>query len=434
MLARPQGCMYSELARLHEAVADAVKTAAEVCAPDLLLFVGERLKTKRQASPESAPLTKEGSSSRSDAAECVRLTQALDAAVSAALAEQAVDLLRYVGKHLCNRAKADMVAAACTSPATAPDLDLFERRTALQQDGAAAASPARRLHRVTSPADRRPSRRTPLRMRATEAGASLSFEAAGGARSLDEPMAHAATQKTTPLAKLVPMPTQTPTQVPTDAPTPMCGGERRGTTQKAAVEPTTGAATPTVFSGGSDSTPDQAVSRHVATSAPRAAAASSAATATGTVLAQPRAAPTVLALEPNGAEAGGALSALSKLDDRLIDVLYSGDIKLIRASWLREQPPAYQIERRQDLEVRRSTPSPLLSPEEAVQLLKRCDRSVGVLSYGWLLAGHPDPEGVRMTAVRRALEAEEQIEGLFWEYARAGRSNVHPHPRNPCAC
>ena len=52
----------------------------------------------------------------------------------------------------------------------------------------------------------------------------------------------------------------------------------------------------------------------------------------------------------------------------------------------------------------RTGDSPLLSPEEAVALVRRGDRSVGALSYGWLSAGDPDPVGMRMAVVRRAPE------------------------------
>ena len=71
---------------------------------------------------------------------------------------------------------------------------------------------------------------------------------------------------------------------------------------------------------------------------------------------------------------------LTALDDQLVDALRKGDIALVRSSWLLAQPENYRIERRQDLQMRQD--SPLLSPEEAVALIRKGDRSVGVLSYG----------------------------------------------------
>ena len=80
--------------------------------------------------------------------------------------------------------------------------------------------------------------------------------------------------------------------------------------------------------------------------------------------------------------------ALSTLDERLAKALVQSaegglvPIRLVRASWLLDQP---RILRRQDLEALESQgQSPLLSPDEAVALIRKCDRSVGVLSYGFV--------------------------------------------------
>ena len=46
--------------------------------------------------------------------------------------------------------------------------------------------------------------------------------------------------------------------------------------------------------------------------------------------------------------------------------------------------------------------SPLLSPDEAVALVRKGTRGVGVASHGWLSAGSPDPAGARaLTTSRR---------------------------------
>ena len=75
--------------------------------------------------------------------------------------------------------------------------------------------------------------------------------------------------------------------------------------------------------------------------------------------------------------------ALSALDERLIAALRSGDIRLVRASWLLVQPDGFHMPYRQELEALEAsgvTPSPLLSPDEAVAIIKKGDRSACILS------------------------------------------------------
>ena len=110
--------------------------------------------------------------------------------------------------------------------------------------------------------------------------------------------------------------------------------------------------------------------------------------------------------------------ALSKLDDRLVEVLKRGDARLVRSAWLLAQSADYRMQRRQDLEALAPGPSgvsPLLSAEEAVELVRRGKRSAGALTYGWLTPGNPDPAGARIAVLRRLLEQHPHIEGLFWE-------------------
>ena len=125
-------------------------------------------------------------------------------------------------------------------------------------------------------------------------------------------------------------------------------------------------------------------------------------------------------------QAGTALNddvhqALTALDDRLVSVLEAGDIRLVRSSWLLTLPEDYRIQRRQDLEaLERSgtSPSPpLLSPKEAVALIRKGDRSAGSLSYGWPLQGNPDPTGHRLKILREALSVHVNIEAFFWDFA-----------------
>jgi len=116
------------------------------------------------------------------------------------------------------------------------------------------------------------------------------------------------------------------------------------------------------------------------------------------------------------------LAALTKLDDPLIEVLDRGDIRLLLAEWLLLQPEEYLIQNRQELEKLEKageSPSPLLTSEEAVQLIRQCNRGVGGLSYGWLSPRHPDPAGKRVKVVRQALRHERYsyIKGFFWECA-----------------
>ena len=105
-----------------------------------------------------------------------------------------------------------------------------------------------------------------------------------------------------------------------------------------------------------------------------------------------------------------ALEQLASLDDRLEKVLRAGDICLFRSKWLLEQEPSYRIQRRQDLDERA-----LLSCKEAVELIKRRNRCIGALTYGWPSAGDPDPTGHRVAVLKRALCANPHIEACFWE-------------------
>ena len=100
---------------------------------------------------------------------------------------------------------------------------------------------------------------------------------------------------------------------------------------------------------------------------------------------------------------------------------------MVRAAWLL-QPQLEVLQYRQELEaLERSgiSPSPLLSPEEAVTFLRRFTRCIGALTYGWLSLGNPDPVGARLRVVRQALLASEHIEGVFWDYA-----SLFQHPPN----
>ena len=114
------------------------------------------------------------------------------------------------------------------------------------------------------------------------------------------------------------------------------------------------------------------------------------------------------------------VAALSPLDDRILEVLGSGDIRLVRSEWFVLQPEGYHIQRRQELEILEkagAVPSPLLSADEAVALVRKCNRGAAALSYGWLSSEHPDPLGHRVGELRTALISLTHIAGFFWDFA-----------------
>ncbi len=122
--------------------------------------------------------------------------------------------------------------------------------------------------------------------------------------------------------------------------------------------------------------------------------------------------------------------ALTVLDKIVIEVLLCGAIRLLCVKWLLMQPANFKMPNRQALEkIERSgvSPSPLLSPQEAVALVERGDRSIGALTYGWLSPGDPDPKGSRFRVLRRALMGMAiRIEALFWDFG-----SLYQAPRTP---
>ena len=99
-------------------------------------------------------------------------------------------------------------------------------------------------------------------------------------------------------------------------------------------------------------------------------------------------------------------SADSVIDAKLEENLADGSIRLVCCSWLqspeadaslaRDDNGAVIMRRRQDLPEEAFVPC-----DEAVAMLKRGDRSVLALTYGWLTAFHPDPHGTTLAAARR---------------------------------
>ena len=102
-------------------------------------------------------------------------------------------------------------------------------------------------------------------------------------------------------------------------------------------------------------------------------------------------------------------------------------------SWLARGPSGQPLMRR-----RQELPeAALLSPDEAIALFNRADRSVLALSYRWLTAAHPDPRGSTLAAVRRYLRSDERLAscGLFWDVRTAAAPVRLParHARVPGA-
>jgi hypothetical protein len=122
--------------------------------------------------------------------------------------------------------------------------------------------------------------------------------------------------------------------------------------------------------------------------------------------------------------------ALTELDKIVIQVLLCGAIRLLCVEWLLMQEDNFKMPNRQALEeIERSeaSPSPLLSCEEAAALVERGDRSIGALTYGWLMSGDPDPKGSRIRVLRRALKRLDiRIEALFWDFG-----SLYQAPRTP---
>lgn len=113
--------------------------------------------------------------------------------------------------------------------------------------------------------------------------------------------------------------------------------------------------------------------------------------------------------------------------------LEDGSLQLLSIPWLLRQPDTWRLVRRQDL------PKEALVPrDQAVHLLAR--GRVAALSYRWLSAAHPDPDGFHLAAVRQffhtfgtsaALTALvtngawwQRPEALFWDFASCDQKGV----------
>ena len=120
--------------------------------------------------------------------------------------------------------------------------------------------------------------------------------------------------------------------------------------------------------------------------------------------------------------------SLFALDDTLASTLRQGSIRLVRTSWFLAASASadFQLPHRQALEMRPDSSEALLSPDEAVDLLRRGGRCIGSLTYGWCARGHPDVTGSYTAAMRRFLadERARHIEAFFWDFC-----SVYQWPR-----
>ena len=130
--------------------------------------------------------------------------------------------------------------------------------------------------------------------------------------------------------------------------------------------------------------------------------------------------------------AATVLQQLRPLDEELVAALQRSDIRLVRAAWLRTRPDGYRLQNRQELEALERAGgqlgeehSPLLSPEEAVELICCGERCVAVLSHGWLTQAHCDPCGARLAVVAKALVQYPHLEACFWDF-----SSMYQKPRD----
>jgi hypothetical protein len=121
----------------------------------------------------------------------------------------------------------------------------------------------------------------------------------------------------------------------------------------------------------------------------------------------------------------------AKIDAPLRERLRDGAIRLLRCAWLlsaeadavfgRDEGGAPFVKRRQEL------PHAAFMPAaEAVELLRKDDRSVLVLSYAWQTADHPDPHGTTLHAVRSYLATARDADAcaLFWDFLSLHQKDV----------
>ena len=113
----------------------------------------------------------------------------------------------------------------------------------------------------------------------------------------------------------------------------------------------------------------------------------------------------------------------AKIDVPLRERLRDGSIRLVRCSWLRsaEADAAFDRDKNGAVVVRRRQELPheaFVPAAEAVEMLRRDDRSVLALSQAWQTPFHPDPHGTTLAATRSYLDTVDDADGcgLFWDF------------------
>ena len=113
---------------------------------------------------------------------------------------------------------------------------------------------------------------------------------------------------------------------------------------------------------------------------------------------------------------------VAEIEAGLETMLTESKIRLLSVDWLQRQPDNYILVRRQEL------PEEAFVPAADTRSLLRA-RKIAVLSYRWLTAAHPDPEGFHMRAVRSYFKQARRgarcwspgrmrdARGIFWDFA-----------------
>ena len=100
---------------------------------------------------------------------------------------------------------------------------------------------------------------------------------------------------------------------------------------------------------------------------------------------------------------------LRVVEGQMPTLLKNGTIRLVDIPWLLEQASDWRLRRLQDL-----PEAAFVSPSDASMLLD--SGGIGVVSYGWLTAHHPDPDGFHLDAIRRYLRRQQgRLQALFIE-------------------
>ena len=121
------------------------------------------------------------------------------------------------------------------------------------------------------------------------------------------------------------------------------------------------------------------------------------------------------ASKPEDPALAAAKRHLLKMDDAMVKVVASGDLRLVKASAIRDGTVT-EFSPLQTLEA--ESPDVLCSPEEAAALMRKAIRCVAILSHAWFDGDqdHPDLSHGKMAALRNYLQHCEEVEAIFIDY------------------